>query len=129
MFKGGSQCIPLWMCFTLVHSTPSITLPYPLTSHPDFIAFNTYPYILYLHICYVLWYCWFLSFSFLFPPSPCLYTMMLVFVYVYLFIYLPHVIENMTLSFWVCLTSLNMMSSNCIHLPSNYMGTLFLIDE
>jgi hypothetical protein len=40
----------LWVHFTLVHSTPSITLSYPFTFHTPFsTAFNTYPYILYLH--------------------------------------------------------------------------------
>jgi hypothetical protein len=43
--------------YTLVHSIPSITLPYPFNSHPHFsTVFNTYSYILYLHRCYVLWY-------------------------------------------------------------------------
>jgi hypothetical protein len=45
---------------------------------------------------------------------------------VYLWIHLPHMRENMQLlCFWSRLTSLNMMSSNCIHLPSNHMS-LFL---
>jgi hypothetical protein len=43
-------------------------------------------------------------------------------VYVYLWIYLPHVRENMwPLSFSAWITSLNVMSSNCIHLPSNHV--------
>jgi hypothetical protein len=59
MFKGVSQCISQWVYFTLVHSTTSISLPHPFTSHPPFsITFNTHPYILYLHRCYVLRYCW-----------------------------------------------------------------------
>jgi hypothetical protein len=46
----------------------SITLPYPFTSHLPFsTAFNIYPYILYLHQSYVLWYCW--CFVILFFPS------------------------------------------------------------
>jgi hypothetical protein len=59
-----------------------------------------------------------------------LYMIMLVFVYAFIFwIYLPHMRENMwTLSFWAWLTSLNMMSSNCIHLDSNHMS-LFLMAE
>jgi hypothetical protein len=33
---------------------PSITLPYPFTSHP-LTSFNTHPYILYIHVlCYVI---------------------------------------------------------------------------
>jgi hypothetical protein len=31
------------------------------------------------------------------------------------------------LSFWAWLTSLNTMSSNCIHLPSNHMLTSFFV--
>jgi hypothetical protein len=47
-------------------------------------------------------------------------------VYVYLWIFLPCMRENMQLfCFWAWLTSLNMMSSNCIHLLSNNMS-LFL---
>jgi hypothetical protein len=48
-------------------------------------------------------------------------------VYVYLWIYLPHMRENMRLlCFWSWLISFNMMSSNCIYLPSNLMS-LFLV--
>jgi hypothetical protein len=51
-------------------------------------------------------------------------------VYVYLWIYLSHVRENIwPLSFWTWLTLLNMMSSNCIHLPSDHMVSLFLMCE
>jgi hypothetical protein len=47
---------------------------------------------------------------------------------VYLWIYLPHMRENIQpLSFWAWLTSLNTMSSNCIHLPSNHMLTSFFV--
>jgi hypothetical protein len=50
-------------------------------------------------------------------------------VYVYLWTYLPCMRENVWLScFWVWLTSLNMMSSSCIYLPSNHMS-LFLMAE
>jgi hypothetical protein len=50
-------------------------------------------------------------------------------VYVYLWIYLPHMRENMhLLCFWSWLTLLNMISSNCIQLPSNPMS-LFLAAE
>jgi hypothetical protein len=81
-----------------------------------------------------------LSFSFLFPLSPTsieqfhcykdvlhlsLYMIMFVFVYMFIFwICLPHIEKKHSL----CLSvpgSLNMMSSNCIHLPSNHMS-LFL---
>jgi hypothetical protein len=41
-------------------------------------------------------------------------------IHVYFWIYLPCMRKIMwTLSFWAWLTSLNIMSSNCIHLPSN----------
>jgi hypothetical protein len=77
-----------------------------------------------------------LSFFFPFSPSPSsieyfhsywhvlhlgLYMIMFVFVYIFIiWTYLPHIRENMQLlSFWVWLTSLNMMSSNYIHLLSN----------
>jgi hypothetical protein len=47
-------------------------------------------------------------------------------VYVYLWIYLLCMRENMCLlCFWSWLTSLNMMSSNYIHLPSNPMSFTF----
>jgi hypothetical protein len=48
------------------------------------------------------------------------------YVYVYLWMYLPRMKESMhLLCFWSWLNSLNMMFSNCIHLPSNSMS-LFL---
>jgi hypothetical protein len=61
----------------------------------------------------------------------CLYMVMFVFVYMLIFwIYLPHMRENMwPLSFWTWLTSLNMMSSNCIHLHSDHMVSFFLMAE
>jgi hypothetical protein len=51
------------------------------------------------------------------------------YVYVYLWIYLPCMRENTwLLYFWSWLMPLYMMSSNCIHLPSNHMS-LFLMAE
>jgi hypothetical protein len=52
-----------------------------------------------------------------------------VFVYMFIFwIYLPHKRENMwLLSFWTWLTSLNMISSSCTHLPSNHEVSFFLM--
>jgi hypothetical protein len=46
------------------------------------------------------------------------------FVYMHIsWIYLPHMKKNMwPLSFWAWLTSHNMISSNCIHLPSNHIS-------
>jgi hypothetical protein len=36
--------------------------------------------------------------------------------------------ENMhPLSFWAWITSLKMMSSNCIHLPSNHMPLFLMV--
>jgi hypothetical protein len=62
---------PMWLYFTLVHSTPSIALPYPFTFHPHYsTAFNTYLYILYLHRCDVLWYYWCSIILFSFPSFP-----------------------------------------------------------
>jgi hypothetical protein len=49
------------------------------------------------------------------------------FLYMFIFwIYLPHMKENMWhLSFGGWLTSLNIMSSNCIHVPSNHVIILY----
>jgi hypothetical protein len=48
-------------------------------------------------------------------------------VYVYIWISHPCMRENMQfLCFWSWLTSLNMMSSNCIHLLSNHMSLIFM---
>jgi hypothetical protein len=50
-------------------------------------------------------------------------------VYVYLWIYLIHMREIMhLLYFWFWLTSLNMTSFNCIHLPSNLMSLLLVAE-
>jgi hypothetical protein len=40
--KGCLNVCPLWVCFTLVRSTPSITLPYLFTSHPPFFIIFQY---------------------------------------------------------------------------------------
>jgi hypothetical protein len=55
-----------------------------------------------------------------------LYMIMFGFVYMFIFwIYLPHMRENMwPLFFWTWLTSLNIMSSNCIYLPSDHMVSI-----
>jgi hypothetical protein len=117
----------------LVHSTSSITLPHPFTSHlPFFKSFqytSLYPIpslILFLH------YYWCSSFSFpFFPHSSKIanmfyilvsITIVLIFVSMFFFwIYLPHMRENMwPLAFWAWLNSLNVMSSNCMHLPSKH---------
>jgi hypothetical protein len=127
----------LWVNFTLVSSTPSISLPYSFLLTPHYsIIFNSYLYILYLHNCKVFRYYWLLFSSF--PSSPKFHRVVPVlqtysiykyayyhvwFVYMFIFwLYLPHRRENMwPFSFWTWLTSLNMMFYNCIHLPSNHM--------
>jgi hypothetical protein len=60
----------LWVYFTLICSTSSITLPSPFTSHPPFFNSFQYPYILYLHRWYVLQHCWCSVFLFSFPSFP-----------------------------------------------------------
>jgi hypothetical protein len=40
MFRGFSQCTPLWVYFTLVHSTLSISLLTPLPPTPFFNSFQ-----------------------------------------------------------------------------------------
>jgi hypothetical protein len=110
-----------------------------LSTNPHFsTAFNTYPYILYFTDAMFYNTVDELSFSFPFPSSlssreyfhhfkyvvpMSLYMNMLVFVNMFIFlIYLPYMREKMwPLFFWAWLTSLTMMSSNCIHLPSNHM--------
>jgi hypothetical protein len=58
------------------------------------------------------------------------YTIMFDFVYTFIFcICLLHVREKWLLFFWAWLTSLNMISSNSIYLPSNQMVSFFSIAE
>jgi hypothetical protein len=70
IFKLMFNVCPLWVYFTLVRSTPSITVPYPFTSHPPF--FNSfqytslYPLPSHLMLCDITEA---LSFSFPFPLS------------------------------------------------------------
>jgi hypothetical protein len=119
------------MYFTLISSTPSVTLPFPFPS-PFFNSFQ-YVYLLpsqmlCIMILLTLYHALFLpSFSKFHSVVSllhtcfhiCLYMVMFVFVYMFIFwIYLPHLSENMwPLSFWTWLSSPNMMSFNCIHLP------------
>jgi hypothetical protein len=134
--NGFLKVCPLWVYFTLVCSTPAITLPYPFTSPPPFsTSFTTHPYIFYLHILYftTLLMLYHSLFPFLLSLNSIEYfhywnrvlhlscMIRLVFVYMFIFwIYLRHMRENMwPLCFWAWLTSLNMISSNCFHLPSN----------
>jgi hypothetical protein len=138
MLKGWLNVCPLLVYFTLVHSTPSITLPYPFISHPQF--FNSFqckslcPLPLQLMLCDIIDALLF-SFNFSFPmfkSSSSIISMFYIwrmiwssFLKVYIFcVYLylwicSHMRENMwLLCFWAWLTSLSMMSSNCIPLPS-----------
>jgi hypothetical protein len=114
--KGFLNVSLLWVYFTLVSSTPCITLPYPFASHPPF--FNSFqytslyhPYILYLQRHNVLQYCWCSIILFSFPSFPKFHRVVPLlltcstyeFVYDYacflciclLWIYLPHMRENM----------------------------------
>jgi hypothetical protein len=56
---------------------------------------------------------------------------MFVFVYTLIFwIYLPQMRQNMKpFSFWARFTSLNIISSNCIHLPSNDTPLLTMAEQ
>jgi hypothetical protein len=132
--KGCLIVCPRWVCFTLVYSIPSNTLPYPFTSHSTIFQ----PLSVHILIsstftsCGMRYYCCsVILFSFLSFPKfhrvvPLLQTCSTTefvydhacfCVYIYLRIYLPCMRENMhLLCFWSGL--LNMMSSNCIHLPS-----------
>jgi hypothetical protein len=101
MFKGCFNVCPLWVCFTLVYSTLSITLPYTFTSHPLF--FNSFQYTSLYTLSTHLMLCNItdaLSFSFPFPfflssteyfhyykrvLHMSLYMIMLVFVYMFIF--------------------------------------------
>jgi hypothetical protein len=128
----SDQCLPLFFLTPLP--------PIPLFS----TAFNTQLYVLGLHRCYVLWYCWCSIILFSFPSFPEFHrvvpllqtcsTYEIVHDYFYVYVYLldlsstPCMRENMRLlSFWVWLTSLNMsppMAS--IYLQITYHYSLWL---
>jgi hypothetical protein len=143
MFKGVSQYIPTVRILYFGPFNPFHRSPLPFYLHPPHFstAFNTCPYILYLHRYYILSYYWcaiilfsFLSFPEFHRVAPLLQTCstyefvcdhVWFCVYVYLWLCFPHMRENMwPLSFWAWLTSLNMMSSSCIHLLSSHMSFL-----
>jgi hypothetical protein len=144
MFKGVSVHIPsvdilYFRLFSPFHCSP---LPLYLWT-PFSTALNTHTYILYLHGCYVLWYYWCSINLCSFPSFPEFHGVVLLWqicstsefvydhdflcVYVYL-LDLSSMYERKYVAFvflyW--LTSLNMMSSNCIHLLSNHMSLLLL---
>jgi hypothetical protein len=132
MLKRVSWCTLLWVYFTLVGSTPSIILPYPFPPHHHFsTAFSTHYSTIYLHRCYVLWCHWCSVILFSFPSFPHRVVPLLQTCSTYQCVYdhvcfcVSHMRENMqALCFWAWLTSLNMISSNCIHLPSNHVVSL-----
>jgi hypothetical protein len=146
MLKGISQCISTVSVLYFGPFNPFHCTPLPLTSYPPFYNHFQYislypptPQMLWLTILLMLHHSLFLSFlpQVLYYSSTitiytflyiCLYTIMLVFVYMFIFwICLPHMRENMwPLSFWTWITSLRMMSSSCIHLPSNHILSFFL---
>jgi hypothetical protein len=117
--------------------------PLPLYLMPTiFQKLSIYSFISSTITSYVMWYYWCSIILFSFPSFPKFQSLLqtcstseIVYdhtcfcVYVYFCIYLPHMRENTwLLCFWSWLTSFNMMSSNCIHLPSNHM-LLFLMAE
>jgi hypothetical protein len=140
MFKVLLNVCPLWVYFTLVCSTPFITLPYPFTSYSLF--FNNFHYIsLYDLPSQILCFIIFCSFI-CFPKFHKIFVLLQIcstyeFVYGHswfcIYVHLLDLSFSMSgnkqaLSFWVWLTSLDMMSSNCIYLSSNHKS-LFLMAE
>jgi hypothetical protein len=113
--KGFLNISPPWVYFTLVTSSPSITLPYPFISHPPFsAAFNTHPDILCLHRCYVLWHYWCSITLFSFPSFPKFHRVVLLLktystyefiygyvVFVYMFIFWIFYIWEKTCGLWL----------------------------
>jgi hypothetical protein len=146
MFKGVSQCMPTMGVLYFGSFNPyhySILHLYLLS--PIFQQFSLYILISSTFTCHVMQYYWGCIILFSFPSFPMFHRVLPLLhtsstsefvydhacfcVYVYLWIYLPRMRENMRLlCFWSWLTSLNKMSSNCIHLPSNHMS-LFLMAE
>jgi hypothetical protein len=150
MFKGVSWCIPSLSILYFGQFNPfhcsSLSLPF----HPPF--FSSFQYMSLYHVpsqmlCIMI-YCWHFIISFTFPSFPefhsvvpllqtcSLYTFVygtwscLVFYMFILCLYLPHMRENTwPLSFWTWLISLNIMSSNCIHLASNHMVSFFFMAD
>jgi hypothetical protein len=97
-----SEYTLLWF----VQLLPLLSLtPLPPIRHFS-TAFNTYPYILCLYRCYILWYCWCFIILFSFPSLPKFHRIVplsqicstyefvydhVCFVYIFIFwIYLPH---------------------------------------
>jgi hypothetical protein len=133
MFNGVSQCMPSVVVFYFGLFNPFEYSPLPLYLPPRFSTVSIHILIsstsIHLMVCDITdYHSLFLS---LFPEFcrvvlitnmfyiwVCLWSCL--FLYVYLWISLSHMRGNMCLlCFWSWLTSLNMMFSNCIHLPSN----------
>jgi hypothetical protein len=147
MFKEFLDLSQLWICYySLFNSSPFIALLYPFPPTPYYsAAFGTYHYVIYLHRWNIFQYCWFSIILFSVPSYPRFHrTVSLLqtcstykYVYdhvcfcVYIFwIYLTHIGENMwLLSFWICLTSLNMISSNSIHFLENSVISFFFMAQ
>jgi hypothetical protein len=147
MFKGVSRCVSLCE-YTLFWSLqPLVFLSLPFLPIPHYsAAFSAYLYVVYSH--YIM-YSDIVDFLLLSSPFPlpsttikelhyCKHVLhknvyMTIFGFVYMFIfwlYLVHMRKNMqSFSFWTWLISLNMMSSNFIHLPSNHTVSFFLMAE
>jgi hypothetical protein len=142
MFKGVSQCMPTMGVLYFGLFTSSISLSYPLLPILHFsTAFNTHPYILYLHILF-RWYYWCSIILFSFPSFPEFHRIVPLFqtcstfefvydpawfcVYVFL-LDLSSMYERKHVVF-VFLSLAYLMSFNCIHLLSNHMS-LFLMTE
>jgi hypothetical protein len=72
MFQGLSPCVPTvsLLYFSPFNPYHFSLLPFYLPPPNFSVAFNTYPYILYLHRCYVLWYLWCSIMLVSFPSFP-----------------------------------------------------------
>jgi hypothetical protein len=128
-----------WVCFTLVSSTPSLTVPFPLPRLPPSIfqqlsmhalISSTFTDVMCDSIVDAL------SFPFPFPPSPSstlcfhcykrvlrIHLCMIMFDFVYMFlswIYLPHTRENV----WLCLSESDLLHLTwCPPIASIYLQT------
>jgi hypothetical protein len=146
MFRGLSQCMSSVgvLYFGLFSLFEYSSLPFYFPS-PVFQLLSIHIFTSSTFTPYDMWYYWcsiilfsFLSFSEFHRVVPLkqmcsttefVYDHAYFCVYIYSWIYLPCMKENMhLLCFWSWITSLNMMFSNSIHLPSNPMS-LFLVTE
>jgi hypothetical protein len=132
VFKGSSQCVPAMSILYFGPFNPFHCSPSSLPSHPHYsAAFSTHPYVLYLHKCDVLWYYWCSIILFSFPYYKHVLHLNMwshLFLCIHLSLDLSSTYERKRGLFLSWLTSLNMMSSNCIHFPSNHMS-FFLMAE